>query len=379
MPCIMPQMKLLVVASEYPPHGSGIANVVDNLVKKLREKGVECTVCTPHGPDIQLGSWILIQKTGIIGLIYFWYKVTHFLSGKEYDLVWLHNPFIIWSNPFRNCVVTMHSTYHGESKQIKGTPFFLRMYRYLARIIEQYCLTRLKGSFFTGVSPSVCMEIEEIGISREIIKFISNGVNTQRFRPRENKYMLRNKFGIPQNSKIILSVGRLTYHKQPFTLLRVFSQLSQRMDNIILCFAGGGELSGTLKNYVKKNKLKGVIFLGHLNHEKVLPDLYASSDFFIMTSSYEGVPLTLLEAMASGLPCIVSDLPNFHIIEEAECGLIVDFGDPESVNKIFHYINSNQQLYSSNAREFAIKNLDWKIVAEKYLELFQFRLNKYDD
>ncbi|MGI6079023.1 MAG: hypothetical protein ACOYCB_12880, partial [Fastidiosipilaceae bacterium] len=60
---VMPT-KLLVCATEYHPYGSGIANVVYNVVEHLKEQGVECTVCSPTGPDIKLGSLKLIEKTG---------------------------------------------------------------------------------------------------------------------------------------------------------------------------------------------------------------------------------------------------------------------------------------------------------------------------
>ena len=370
----MTPIKLLVVASEYPPYGSGIANVVENIVKKFREKGIECTICTPFGPDIRLGSWRLIQKTGVLGLLYFWYKVSRFFISHNYDMVWLHNPFFIRSNPFHKCIVTMHSTYHGESTQIEGTPLFLRIYRSVVSLLERHCLTRMKKAFFTGVSPSVCREIEEIGINPESIAFISNGVDVQRFRPRDEGQLLRNKFGIPSGAKVLLSVGRLTYHKQPFTLLKIFSQLSQERDNFILCIVGSGELKDELEDYVQKNKIKRVFFLGHVDHKITLPDVYSHSDFFIITSSYEGgISLTLLEAMASGLPCIVSNIPNFYILQDAKCGIIVDFQDPKSVDRIYNYINSEQRLHSINARTYALKNLDWNIISERYLELFQFK------
>lgn len=59
-------MKLLVCATEYHPYGTGIANVVYNVVERLKELGVECTVCSPTGPDIKLGSLKLIEKTRFV-------------------------------------------------------------------------------------------------------------------------------------------------------------------------------------------------------------------------------------------------------------------------------------------------------------------------
>ena len=86
-------MKVLVCTSEYYPYGSGIANVAYNVVEQLKKMGIDCTVCSPTGPDIKLGSSKLIEKLGIVGLLYYWYKVANHFKNNDYDVAWLHNPF----------------------------------------------------------------------------------------------------------------------------------------------------------------------------------------------------------------------------------------------------------------------------------------------
>ena len=111
--------------------------------------------------------------------------------------------------------------------------------------------------------------------------------------------------------------------------------------------------------------------MGYLD-EKDKNDLYACSDYYIMSSKYEGQPLTLLEAMASGLPCIVSDIPNLRIVEEADCGIIVDFSNKEkAAHGIIDYIKQDNSEHGKNARKYAEEHLDWSIIAEKYLRQFE--------
>jgi glycosyltransferase involved in cell wall biosynthesis len=90
-----------------------------------------------------------------------------------------------------------------------------------------------------------------------------------------------------------------------------------------------------------------------------------------MTSNYEGAPLTLYEAMASGLPCIVSDIPNLDIVQQSNCGIVVNFDDVETAaKKILTYMEKNISEHSDNARKFAEKELDWGIIAQRYKEMF---------
>jgi len=362
-------MKLLVCTTEYFPHGAGIANVVYNVVKQLKSMGVECTVCSPTGPDIILGDQTLIQKTGIGGLLYYWWQVSRYFKNSDYDVVWLQNPFILTGNPFKRCLVTMHSTYYGSSTNGVGTPPF-RLYKSLVAHIERYCLTRMPpNTLFTGVGQPVCEELKKIGIEGDRIIYIPNGVDTRLFRPSPDKRLLRKKFGIPEDDIVLLSVGRLTHQKRPYTLIEVFSYLERELGNVTLCVAGKGELLEGTKSLAEKMGLQKVLFLGYVDDQD-LPDLYACADYYIMTSKYEGgmPPLTLAEAMASGLPCIVSDIPNLAIVKDADCGTIVDFTDLSvALNDILDYLKLDHHSHGVNARNFATSSFDWELIAKDYL------------
>ncbi|WP_164888502.1 glycosyltransferase family 4 protein [Methanosarcina sp. MSH10X1] len=361
-------MKVLVCASEYYPYGSGIANVAYRVVEQLKSMDIDCSVCSPTGPDIKLGSSKLIRKLGIVGLIYYWYKVTSHFKNNDYDIAWLHNPFILKKNPFGSSLITLNSTYYGKSAQ-KLHPLH---YNLFVSRIEKYCLNKVSShTIFTAVGYSVLDEMRDSGVTHKII-YIPNGVDTSVFKPAFNKKILRNKFGFPAENIILLSVGRLIKLKQPLKLIQTFERLKSNIKNVTLVVAGDGELLEPLKKYVYTNNIKDVIFLGHIKEN--LPDLYSCSDFYITASRYEGggPTLAVAEAMSSGLPCIVSDIPNLRFIADINAGIVLDFNNIEdSANSIADLLLSDSEYYSNNARKFAEKFLNWKAIGTEYQKNFK--------
>lgn len=374
----MNEMNLLVCASEYYPYGSGIANVAYNVVEQLKKMGVDCTLCSPTGPDIKLGSRLLIQKFGRLGLLYYWYQVRkHLETNKDYELIWLHQPLFIRGSLLSKSLITMHITSFGVFKQIQQSnyPLFRKIYKNIAMHLEKFCLSRLdlRNTNFSAVSLQVCNELKALRITDENISYIPNGVDTKLFKPveKEEKEKLREEFGIPKDKLMLLSTGNLTMAKNPLKLIGIYSLIENERKDISLVIAGSGELEKRIRE-LSEEKGINAIFLGHVNYEK-MHDLYACADVYIMTSIYEGLPLTLLEAMSSGLPCVVSAVTSISsIVSDAKAGIVVDFNnESKAAHQIIDFLNGGLFEYGKNAREYAIKNLDWGEIAKKYLREFQ--------
>jgi len=373
-------MRILVCIYEYPPHySSGAGNVAYYLVNQLKKMEVDCIVCSPIGGDVELCHRTWIERTHNYGIpdylyriLYFWHKAGQYVkeNHRKYDIVWLHNPSPI---PFRTglqkSLLTIHTTYYGCS--LLEYPWLTHIYHKIMAQFEKKFLGSL-GVRFSGVSQQVCHEVEKIGIAQERITCIPNGVDTQRFKPSNNKRELRKKFNLPEDGLILLSLGTLREPKQPYKLIEVFSLIEKNTKDVQLVIGGDGELLEKTQRLAQEKGLTRVKFLGYVDHEGAAPDLYRCSDYYIMTSKYEGQPLTLFEAMASGLPCIVSDIPALRIVEKARCGIVADFNSAETAaGEIIKYLGGDNTNHSENAREYAVRNLDWEIIAERYLEEFR--------
>jgi glycosyltransferase involved in cell wall biosynthesis len=364
-------MRLLICASEYYPYGSGIANVAYNVVQQLEKMGVDCTVCSPTGPDIQIASRSMIHKYGRLGLLYYWQQVARYFkeTANDYDVAWLHYPLFLGQNPFRRCLVTIHSTAYGLKR-----PPHLYIYKKLTSKIEDYCLNKINNKVrFTAVSHQSCQELRAITRGRRDITHIPNGVDIERFKPCKDKNELRSRLNIPEDAVVLLSVGRLVYHKMPFRMIDIFHEIQKSYKKHMLVIAGKGKLLEQVKAYVAEKNVGNIRFLGFVPDDD-LPGLFACSDFFITTARYEGGEPTLAvaEAMASGLPCIVSDIPNRRIIENGDCGLGVDFSDEEkATQEVVDYVGKKRLEHSRNAREYAVNSLDWNLIAGRYLEEFR--------
>lgn len=147
-------------------------------------------------------------------------------------------------------------------------------------------------------------------------KIIKNGIDIKKFKFDElQRTSIRKELGVRDDELLIGNTSRIAYQKNPLFLMEVFFQLNKKMPNSKLLFVGGGDEKyiKLVQNYVNSHGLKDrVIFLGHL--DSVAPYLSAL-DVFVFPSLFEGLGISLIEAQAAGLPCVISDkVPSLAIV-----------------------------------------------------------------
>ncbi|MFN2744361.1 glycosyltransferase family 1 protein [Bacillus sp. z60-18] len=149
------------------------------------------------------------------------------------------------------------------------------------------------------------------------VHLLQNGIDLDRFRETNSlaKAEIKRRFGIRENTMVIGHVGRFFEQKNHAFLLDLTAYLKNSGISFQAVFAGDGPLRPQIEEKAARLGLEGDIhFLGVVED---IPALMQTFDVFVMPSLFEGLPLVLVEAQASGLPCVVSD----NITEETDLGL----------------------------------------------------------
>jgi glycosyltransferase involved in cell wall biosynthesis len=197
---------------------------------------------------------------------------------------------------------------------------------------------------------------------------IPNGVEVKAFSPLENpsdRPHLRERLELPKTGCLFLYTGPLISRKNIGCLIKGFLNLSSGSDHLIIL--GSGPEGVVLRQLANHNPV--IHFRDPV--ADVLPYLRAA-DYFISASSDEGLPNSVLEALATGLPVLLSDIPSHREILERthNAGAFFDSQVPQSLSRLISDI-PNRHLSSFAARTLARTHFDSFKVAEQYLALYE--------
>jgi teichuronic acid biosynthesis glycosyltransferase TuaC len=228
---------------------------------------------------------------------------------------------------------------------MRGTePKHLREPQLRRRIVEA-----LKGAakVFT-----VSNSLREVGIAAGVpatqFMVVGNGVDTTVFRPMQRD-QARARLGIPQDAKVLITVGALVERKGFHRVIALLPQLRERFPNLLYLCVGGaspeGDWTGRLKKQVAELGLEDCVrFLGPMAPADLRLPLSAS-DVFTLPSSNEGWANVILEAMACGVPVVASDVGgNAEVVANGSLGSVYAFGDERALHS---------QLESALARDWS--------------------------
>ena len=137
---------------------------------------------------------------------------------------------------------------------------------------------------------------------------------------------------------VFCHVGRITPAKNPFGLIDIFEAVHKRCPEAVLLSVGDGELKEEFKAYIAKKQLKDSVRLLGVRHD--VPELLTCADVFLFPSIFEGLPISLVEAQASGIPCVISTaIPAQATITDVVCAIPLEKSPDIWADEILKRIN----------------------------------------
>jgi glycosyltransferase involved in cell wall biosynthesis len=192
---------------------------------------------------------------------------------------------------------------------------------------------------------------------------------------RRRREEVRARYGIPADLVLLLFVGKLLPRKRPQDVLAVLERLQPERSSLGAVFVGTGELQFSLEAEIRRLRIKNT-FLVDFRNQTDLPEIYAIADIFVLPSEYEHWGLVTNEAMACGLPVVLSDMTGAagDLVEEGKNGFVCRCGDVEALAAAVEKLASDSALrerMGGRSREI-IQNFSYNRCVEGILKAVQF-------
>lgn len=265
-------------------------------------------------------------------------------------------------------------TVHGfgfNNEQSKGM-------RNLYINLERYCADVADAVVF--VSKSNRMDALNLGIGNpDKHRLIRSGVDLNKFPANKTlaSKKIRDEFNIPKNAKIVLSVGNLKPQKNPMDFIETASKILPSDPDAYFIFLGDGPLRKQVNKRVRELGMeKRCLFPGWRND---IADFMATSSVYMMTSLWEGLPRSVVEALLSGLPCVVYNTDGVSdIIIDDYNGFLVEQKNVTRMTEAVEYLLSDTNrckkfainAFNTDLREFDI-NAMVRTQEELYVDLLR--------
>ncbi|MEO3825738.1 glycosyltransferase [Actinomadura sp. B10D3] len=310
------------------PNGGGVAVYVGQAAGDQRRRGWDVAVACPRGGDLP-------ERCAAAGVPWFPWDAGRAPGPRT----------LLEARSLRRLVATfapdvvhLHSAKAGLAGRLprrpRGTPVIFQPHgwSWLAATGRQEILSRLWERLAARWTDAlVCVGIGELqqgmraGVRAEY-RVVRNGVDRGRFRPADGAARLaaRARLGLPASVPLAVCVGRLTRQKGQDVLLAAWPGVTARCPSARLALVGDGEDLDALRG----ERVAGVSFVAAVDDPR---DWLAASNVVVLPSRWEGLPLTALEALATGRPLVGTDVPGITELLRPGLGALVPAEDPAAL------------------------------------------------
>lgn len=378
-------MKIVHICPFYEPAICGVKQVVKELASRQLKEGHEVWVYTS---DWDKSKRIKVNEEIIDGVkvrrFRHLFRVANFgtfwpgvfwklLFGRKFDVVHTH----VFGHP--------HSYYGALAGKLRGSrvihtthcPWTDANRSIIGRIavfISYNTFSRWSlwlSDKIIAITPWENGFIMRHGGSRKKIVNIPNGMSGIFFEKIEgNKF--RKRFGIPENAKLVLSFGRMNITKGIDKLVKFANEIASERKDVYFVIRGPDEGIRKKAEGIVKDRKK-IMFIDATTDRKEIAEMYQSADLYVLPSYREGLPLTLFEAMASGLPVVASPVNGVpYEIKDGENGFLVGYGEKDkwkkAVLKILDDIKLAEKFKENNIKK--AKDYNWDKIFKRTMEVY---------
>lgn len=316
------------------------------LVQSLRPLGVDVTVVSLNrSPDSPLPAQLEAAGARVVVFPFpklfnpiSFFKLIGFFRRERFDLV---HGYLTYSNILGSLAGRLSGTRFSGSFRNAGYDSG-RISARRAKI-ESFCLRHFADGILANgyavaefghrqVGADVPIDVLPNAVDARVIPQLS----------REEKHSLRRELVGDADRPLILSIGRLTPQKGFDHLLQAFALTHKKHPNAALVIAGAGRQREALEAQIRALGLEGRAFL--LGQRDDAPRLLAVADVYVNSSLLEGTPVSVLEAMAAGLPIAATSVGDTPHLLESDAGILVPPAQPEKMAETLNGLLSNSAL-----------------------------------
>lgn len=324
---------------QYPPHIGGVSSHTYLLSRELVKRGDQVYVLTYPHTDVKDIDGVKVETAfapnikGLRGLFFFissFFKLTNMV--RRFNIELIHAHFLLPPGLIGVCVGSLLGkktavTAHGSDLMIQAKNPVLRS---LIKFVLK------KADYVLVVNQTLKDKVLELGINPDKVYITPNAVDVEKFNPKKKE--LPSDMNIIHDKPMILFVGNLVFQKGVKFLLEAKKLMKS---DVKLVVVGDGPLRHELEMKVQDDNIQDVFFAGaRRDVEQIMP----SADIFVLPSISEGLPITILEAMASGLPVVATNVGGISEVMNKQVGLMVKASSPTELASAMDKILENETL-----------------------------------
>ncbi len=325
-------LRIGLFTDTYAPQVNGVSISLQLVSEGLQRRGHQVTIFAPKIPGytdekpgiVRLPSLKYLNDPPLYVAVLGTPRSTWSLTRKHFDVLHAHSPLTVGLLAYLSAstknlplIYTYHTSitdYTHYLKVIGGTGVIRHAARWFSTTSTNL------GDQIVVPSPKFYRLLSEQKVTKPI-HLIPNGIDLSRFQGAKNVGKFRAQLGVRQDAPILLSVGRIDPEKRLDFLIDAFTRMADQFPDARLVFAGDGGARKGLEEHAAATKFNDRIhFLGMINRAE-LPDILHDATVFLSASTTEVHPISVIEAIASGLPMLaVKDEAFEGMVENDENG-----------------------------------------------------------